>query len=53
MLLARVKGAADKLGWKADKRAAAWDTYCQGMDPRTASLEALNDLYSYLQAQKK
>jgi hypothetical protein len=32
VLLARVKGAADKLGWKADKRAAAWDEYCQGMD---------------------
>jgi hypothetical protein len=52
VLLAKVKGAADKLGWKADKRAAAWDTYCQGMDPRIATLEALNDLYAYLLAQR-
>jgi hypothetical protein len=52
VLLAQVKGAADRLGWKADKRAAAWDTYCQGMDPRTATLEALNDLYAYLLAQR-
>ncbi len=52
LLLTRCKGAADKLGWKADRRAEAWEKYCQGMDPRTATLEALNDLLSYMRAQK-
>ena len=47
VLLAKVKACADKLKYKANVRADLWEQYVGG-DPRSASIEKLNDLYAHL-----
>jgi hypothetical protein len=49
ILLAKVKGAADKLRMKANVRAELWDSLVGG-DPRSASIERLNDLLAHLRS---
>jgi hypothetical protein len=48
-LLNEVSRLATALGWRADKRAAAWAQYCPGADPRTVDLPSLHALLEHLQ----
>lgn len=50
LLLGRVKGAADKLGLKAPKRAELWSQYCGHATPENVDPSALAELLKAIQA---
>lgn len=53
VLLGQVKGAADKLGLKAPKRAELWGTHCAGATPENVDPAALQDLLAAIRGLEK